>query len=274
MNENYHLSSLDIDKLAQRFDKTDVVQALILMGSYARNEAGPNSDIDLIRFVIAGTKLSDNGTHLHENKILINISTVEPDEYEKWFIDPNEVTKWIAGLRVARVLIDRKDFFTNGLQIRAQRFVWDSTIQSRANIEASHRMVGWCEEAHKGLEGLRRNNDIGRLLNACHGLSWGLSEILQIQRGILVTSDNNVFKEVELALGNNTEMIELRRITFGVTGSYTLRQRVIAGLQFYVLLAEQMSDVWQADDIQIIEHTIKQIRNFVPNLFSENILNE
>jgi hypothetical protein len=135
-------------------------------------------------------------------------------------------------------------------------------------------MVGWCEEAHKGLEGLRRNNDIGRLLNACHGLSWGLSEILQIQRGILVTSDNNVFKEVELALGNNTEMIELRRITFGVTGSYTLRQRVIAGLQFYVLLAEQMSDVWQADDIQIIEHTIKQIRNFVPNLFSENILNE
>jgi predicted nucleotidyltransferase len=62
MNENYHLSSLDIDKLAQRFDKADVVQALILMGSYARNEAGPNSDIDLIRFVIAGTKLSDNGT--------------------------------------------------------------------------------------------------------------------------------------------------------------------------------------------------------------------
>ncbi len=55
------------------------------MGSYARNEAGPYSDIDLIRFVIAGT-------HLDENKRLINISTVESNEYEKWFIEPYEAT--------------------------------------------------------------------------------------------------------------------------------------------------------------------------------------
>jgi len=261
------LSSLDIDELAQRFDKPDVIQALILMGSYARNEAGPNSDVDLIRFVISGKHLFNDGTYLHEKKILINISTVEADEYEKWFIEPYEATKWIAGLRIARALIDRENFFTNGLQIRARDFIWDMAIQSRANIEASRRMVGWCEEVHKGLEGLHRTYDKGRLLNACHGLSWGLSEIIQIQRGILVSSDNNVFNEIELVLNDNMQMIELRRITFGIVGSYTLRERVIAGLQFYVLLAEQMKTIWQTYDIEIIEYTVERIRNFIPDLF-------
>jgi predicted nucleotidyltransferase len=261
------LTLIDIDKLIQRFDKTDVVQALILMGSYARNEAGPHSDIDLVRFVIAGTKLSDDGTHFDEKKRLINISTVEPDEYEKWFSEPYEATRWIAGLRVARALVDREDFFTNELQIRALHFTWNMTIQSRANVEASRRMVGWTEEAHKGLEGLRRDHDYGRLLNAIHGLSWGLSEVLQIHRGVLISSDNNAFLEVELALGDNRQMIDLRRIAFGILENYTLSQRVIAGLEFYVLIAEQMQNIWQENDIEIIQHTVKQIRDFLPNKF-------
>lgn len=260
------LTDVDIENLIQRFDKSDVVLALILMGSYARNEAGPYSDIDLVRFVKARTKLSDDGTHLSEKKILINVTSVESNEYEKWFIEPYEATKWIAGLRIARPLIDRENFFTNGLQVRARQFSWDLTMQKRANIEASRRMVGWCEEIHKGLEGLRRSNDIGRLLNAIHGLSWGLTEIIQIQRGVLVSSDNNVFNEIELALGDNNEMIKLRRMTFGSIGTYSLRERVLAGLKFYLLLAEQMQDIWQINDVQIIEHTINEIRDFLSKL--------
>jgi hypothetical protein len=274
MAETAHLTSSDIAELIQRFDKPDVVQALILMGSYARNEAGPHSDIDLIRFVIAGAKLSDDGTHLHQNRALITISTVAPDEYERWFTDSHEATKWIAGMRTARALVDREGFFTHGLQVRARNFVWDAAMQARANIQASRRMVGWCEETNKGLEGLRRTDDVGRLLNACHGLSWGLSEIVQIHRGVLVSSDNNVFKEIELALGDHERMIQLRRITFGVRGACTLRQRVVAGLQFFVLLAEQMADVWQATDAEIILHTAEQIRHSVLNLFSEKVPNE
>ena len=59
---------LDTVKLIQRFDKPDVVQALVLLGSYARDEAGPHSDIDLIRFVKSGAKLSGDRTHLDQQK--------------------------------------------------------------------------------------------------------------------------------------------------------------------------------------------------------------
>ncbi len=102
----------------------------------------------------------------------------------------------------------------------------------------------------------------------------GLSEVIQIQGGILLSSNNNSFSEVESTLGDNIHMIGLCCITFGVTGTHTLRQRVIAGLEFYVLLAEQMSNVWQSDDIGIIEYSVDQICHFVSNLFSENILSQ
>lgn len=257
------LTSADLQQLIQRFDQIDAVQALVLFGSYARNDAGPYSDIDLVRFVHSGRKLSDDGTHLDEKNRLINISSIESNEYEKWFVEPYEATKWIAGLRVARVLVDREGFFVDGLQERARNFIWTSTIQSRANIEASRRMIGWTEEVHKGLEGLRREHDHGRLLNAIHGLSWGLSEVLQIQHGVLIISDNSLFDQIELTLGEEIEMIKLRRITFGVDGSHSLGERVRAGLQFYILLFEQMKNSWQGCDIRTIEQTVEQIRQFL-----------
>ena len=260
------LTSADLHELIQRFDQSDVVQALILMGSYARNEAGPYSDIDLIRFVRSRTNLlfdEVDGTHLDSKKRLVNISTIDSNEYEKWFVEPYEATKWIAGLRLARVLIDREEFFEKNLQERARNFIWDETIQSRANIEASRRMLGWTEEVHKGLEGLRRGNDHGRLLNALHGLSWGLSEVIQIQRGVLVSSDNSAFDQVELALGDEQTMIKLRRITFGLEENYNLGQRVYAGLKFYLLLHEQMKNVWQEHARNILEHTVEHIRSML-----------
>lgn len=273
-NQINNLSSLDIDQLVASFDKPDIVKALVLIGSYARNQAGPNSDVDLLRFVTPGTKLLDDGTHLYQNKVLVNVLTVDPETYEKWFTDPDQATNWIAGIRVARAIIDRENFFTNGLQIRAQNFQWDTNMQYLANIKAGQQMVGWCEEANKGLEGLRRSDDIGRLLNGCHGLSWGLSEVLRIQYGVLVSSDNHSFTEVELALGDDTRMIKLRRIVFGVIGNYTLRQRVIAGLQLFILIVEKLSNNWEANDVQIIQYTVDQIHHFIPNILSENVFNE
>jgi hypothetical protein len=64
-------------------------------------------------------------------------------------------------------------------------------MQARANQQASAMLVGWFEEVHKGLAGLQQN-DIGRLLNARHGLSWGLGRVMKVQRGILMSGDNAV----------------------------------------------------------------------------------
>ena len=52
----------------------------------------------------------------------------------------------------------------------------------------------------KGIVGLA-DNDVGRLLNAHFASSWGLSRIMQVQRGVLLASSNDFYAAVAEAVG-------------------------------------------------------------------------
>lgn len=250
---SYESLPFDADALARRFDAPGV-QAIALTGSYARGDAGPFSDVDLLRFV---TKDAHDlaGSHLIDVR-LVNVSNVGAAEVDRWFTQPDLAVNVIHGLRFARPMIDRDATFAT-IQARARSFVWNGDLQRRADAWASVQMVGWAEEAHKGLEGLR-HNDVGRLLNARHGLSWGLSGVVQVQRGILISGDNGFFDEVEAVVGPDTEWVRLRRIVFGVTPA-SLRQQVGAGLRLYVVTAELVQDALQPADRPVIAHVAAQI---------------
>lgn len=259
---------MDFTTLAQPFDAPSV-KALVLMGSHARGDAGPYSDVDLVRFVAdADAGLPGAGSHLREG-ILIVVSNMTPSRVEGWFTDPKTATDTIAGLRVARALIDRDDTFA-AIGARAQAFVWDETLQGKADRWASAQMVGWIEEVHKGLEGLRRH-DPGRLLNASFGLSWGLSNVVKVQRGVLVSGDNGFFNEVAAAVGVETAWSQLRAIAFGVADVHgrppSLRERVVAGLQLYVLTAELLSPAIQPEQAPLIAETVALINATIEDVY-------
>jgi hypothetical protein len=251
----------DPAQLASRFDAPSV-QALVLVGSYARGDAGPFSDIDLIRFVAdQAAALPDNGSHLIDGRLVV-VSEVRPPQVAEWFSRPEEATAVVGGLRTARPLIDRDGAFA-AIQARARAFTWDAEMQRRANAYAGQRMVGWIEEVHKGLEGLRRG-DVGRMLNARFGLSWGLSHVVQVQRGVLLSGDNAFFTEIEAAVGADTEWARLRRMVFGVTADGepppSLRDQVGAGLRLYALTADLLKDSLQPPDALLIHQTAALIR--------------
>lgn len=74
--------TLDWDALVRRFDAPDV-QAIVLVGSYARADAGPWSDVDLLRFVGDEAKdLAGSGSHLIDGR-LVNVSNVTPADVSK-----------------------------------------------------------------------------------------------------------------------------------------------------------------------------------------------
>lgn len=247
--------SSEIQAIAQRFGGPEV-RALVLVGSYARGDAGPFSDVDLLRFIDEADKSQhESGSQLIDGR-LVNISNVTLPETDEWFAAPAEAVNIVVGLRAALPLLERDDTFAN-IQARANAFVWDEAMQQRANVWASKSMVGWIEEAHKGLEGLRRN-DTGRLLNARFGLSWGLSRVMQVQRGILIGSDNSFFDEIEAVIGVDSEWARLRRIGFGVTTS-SLPDQVRAGLGLYVLTATMLAQAWQPLDAPLIIATADRI---------------
>jgi hypothetical protein len=266
------VASPDIwQELVERFDLPEV-RALVLMGSYARGDAGPYSDLDLVRFTIArhdrAPSLPGTGSHLVDGRLVV-VSDVDPEEVETYFVRPELAVSRIPGLRQGQALRDRDGFFV-ALQRRADAFVWDDAMQARANAFASEKMVGWIEEVHKGLTGLQRG-DTGRLLDAEFGLSWGLNHLLAVQRGVL-HAGGDWFAQIERAVGPETEWVRLRRQAFGVTpgepggpdSSYapllTLRARVIAGLHLYVATAELLADAWTPEAASLISETVDLVR--------------
>jgi hypothetical protein len=260
--------SPDFAQLARRFDVPGM-HSVALVGSHVRGEAGPYSDIDLVRFLGQDTEsLPDSGSHLVDGRLVV-VSDVRPADIETWFSHPEKALNHIPGLRQARPLLDRDGRLAR-LQQRAEAFTWDEEIQARANAWASEQMVGWIEEVHKGLEGLRRNN-IGRLLNARFGLSWGLSRVMQVQRGVFLSGDNDFFTAVEEAIGRDTEWARLRRIVFSVEGPgdspATLHEQVIAGLRLYVVTAEMLVGILRPADAPLVNQTVARIRNILEDSF-------
>jgi hypothetical protein len=251
-----------VNTLIERFDRPDV-EAIALMGSHARGDAGPYSDVDLARFI---SELSVHRAEVHSHLIdgcLVVVSDIRPSTVEDWFSSPEAASKVMSGLRSARPLLDRDGTFAH-IQARAGSFAWDASMQQKANVWASRQMVGWIEEVHKGLEGLRRN-DVGRLLNARHGCSWGLSQVMQVQRGVLLSGDNAFYDEVAESVGWDSEWARLRRTAFGVVGRDeimpTLHEQIVAGLCLYVLTAELLAGALQPEDEPLVTDTINLIRH-------------
>ena len=250
------MGPIDFDALAARF-RDDGVDAIALMGSHARGDAGPYSDVDLVRLRIADSPAREPATHLF-NGVFVVVSDVTPADAEAWFSDPDKASACVAGLRRARPLWDPRGAFA-ALQRRADAFVWDESMQSRANAWAGGQMVGWIEEVQKGLEGLRRNDE-GRLLNARYGLSWGLTNVMRVQRGVLITGDNGTYPEVAAAIGRDSQWVRLSRETFGIAGGLSLRDQVVSGLRLYLLTAELIGQALAPHHRALIEEAVARIR--------------
>lgn len=238
------------------------VTAIALYGSHARGDAGPDSDIDLIRFVNADdAEPPDSGSHLLDDTLVV-VSNYTPSTVASWFTEPTAAVTAIAPLRHARPLFDPTGHFA-ALQQRAHAFTWSDELQQQADRWASEQLVGWIEEAHKGLEGLRRNND-GRLLNATFGLSWGLTGIVKVQRGVLIYSDNTAMFQVMENVGNQSRWSQLCRISYGLNQddgtTPSLRERVVAGLQLYLETVDLLQSAIQPKQAPVIARTVERIK--------------
>ena len=238
----------DWGALTRRFDSPGV-RAIFLLGSHARGDAGPFSDIDLARIADEGARIEPADGCCDIEGHLVVVCTYGPKEIEKWFTCTEVAVGIVAGLRSAVPLLDHEGDFA-ALQERARAFTWDLEMQEKAQAWVSAEMVSWLEEVHKGLAGLvllKRGESlsdevIGRLLNARFGCSWGLTRVVTVLKGLLLTSDNTFYDETAVAMGEDSEWVRLRRIAFGLEDEKgiapTLQEQVAAGLRLYAHTAE------------------------------------
>lgn len=246
----------DFNALARQFLHPQI-KAIALLGSFARGSAGAFSDVDLVRFSEEDTSdLPDNGSHLINGRLVV-VSQVTTKEVQQRFTEPEIAVNVIAGVRQGRPLYDPDNYFAH-IQQQARQFVWDNAMQQKANQWASQQMVGWIEEVHKGLEGLRRD-DIGRMLNAKHGLTWGMARVLIVQQGILLEGDNAFYEQLLAHQGTQSGWVQRWQVAFGIGRATTLREQVIAGLQVYVETAVLLREKFDQADHTLIQNTVNHI---------------
>lgn len=245
--------------LLERFAPVEAA-GVMLTGSRARGNAGPFSDVDWIRLARDEKDLPGDGSHLIDGRLVV-VGTLKPAFVETIFNEPQVACDFIMGLRTAQILLDPVGKLAH-LQRRARDFVWDAEMQNKANRFAAEQMVGIIEEAHKGLEGLRRN-DIGRMLNARFGLSWVISWIVKVQRGVLLSGDNGVWDEVNRAVGETTPWVRYRKAAFAIDDGSgrppMLREQVIAGLRLYVLTARMLERALPEQEGELVRATAMRI---------------
>ena len=251
----------DFGDLVERFQRPGIV-AIVLMGSYAQGNANEFSDVDLVRFYADDNQTNEPKTYLVDGRFVV-VSDVGPAKVKSWFSEPEPASASITGVRSGRSLWDPGGYF-EAIQEQARAFVWDDEMQAKADKWCSSQMAGWIEEVQKGLAGLRLGDE-GRLLNARFGLSWGLTKVLRVHRGILISGDNGSYREVVQDIGIESKWAKLSRRAFAMDGGDSLAEQVRAGLGVYVLTAELLAHSLQPQDKKLIDEAVRRITRETAN---------
>lgn len=240
--------------------ENDNTVAIGLTGSHARGEAQPYSDVDVWHFVKAMPEdpmvryaLRLQGDYL----VSLTHSTITAQRDK--MTHPTGAMDAVPGLRQMRVLVDKCGELASLIE-EARQFRWE-TVQAEANIYASYDLMGNAEEAHKVMSGLRQSDD--QLIG--YWLPWlavGMVRVVALHRGVLADSENSLNRQVQLAVGHESEWTRQHRLTLGlVMASPGMRGR--AGLCLYRETAALVQPIILPEHLPVIEATLKRITRFV-----------
>lgn len=235
----------EIDRLKKKNYK-----AIALMGSFARGDELEYSDVDIDCFT--GKQKSKEPIIRIIDQRYVVINFINDAEVKEAFTNPAVIIGLIPGLRTCKILWDQNKYLAK-LQQKAKQFKWTQTIQQKANKHVSKEFVGWVEEAMKAVQGVKYN-DIGRMLSGLFGLSHGMLNILKIQKGVLMTSENTTFLQIVDKIKGNTKLTELLYEVFAVKKKKTLKEQTVSGLRFFLAVADYLDKIIQKEDREVIEY--------------------
>jgi len=250
------LPDLLIGDLVAEFADADTI-GMLLAGSYARGDATPYSDIDLIRFVAFLPEADvDRYTLAYREGHLVSLSTTTVDAKRAELGRPETAIWAVPGLRQTCILLDR-DGALAALLGEAQAFRWEP-LQPEADAYASYNVMGLVEEVHKVL-GALEHNDESTALHATWGLVSGLIRAVTVQRGVLIQTENVYFQQVQEATGLDSAWSRAFRIAVGLETA-TVTARAGAALRLYRGTATLLSSALQPQHLAVIRGALARIR--------------
>lgn len=252
------LSDSFIQSLLEKIDSPDV-NAVGLVGSYARGQEGKYSDVDCDIYV---SQLPENPYDRYtlrywDNK-LISLKYALLEEERAALNDPRRAIWVVPGLRGMKILLD-KDGSLAELQKVAEHFDF-SLLQSEADEFAADKIMGNAEEVHKILNGLARGHE-STVLNATWGLVKNMLEAVAVQRGIIMVSENRYFDLIQESVGRDTKWTRAFRMAWGLDAHASQYQsRGAAALTLYRLTAVMFDGLIPEKHREVVDTTLRLIK--------------
>jgi predicted nucleotidyltransferase len=255
---NTPLSEIFLQTLVAEMD-SDEVTAIILGGSYARGTATRYSDVDFARFVRTPPQ-GKTKRYFYRDGRLISVASWSLDVIEQSMTRP-ELAIWrIPSLRKARILLDKEGAFA-ALQQRFADFRWE-TLQEQANAWASDVLMLYTEFAHKAL-GALLNRDEAALAYVTQEMLYTLTQVLAVQRGVMMEGGNRYNTQVQEAAGKDSAWTHYHRLMLCLEPFpphlSPAEARGLAALRLYEETACLLRDVLLPDDREVIEQTLQVI---------------
>ena len=252
------LSDLFLQSILARIDSPDVI-GVGMAGSYARGQERQYSDVDFDIFV---SKVPENpyaryALQYWDDK-LVSLSYISLDDEHSALTNPRRAIWAVPGLRGMRIMLD-KDGSLRALQQAAQEFNW-SPLQPVADEYAAEEMMGNAEEAHKILNGLARQHE-SMVLYASWGMVKNMLEVVAVQRGIMIVSENRYFDLIQDSMGRESEWTRHFRSAWGLDPNGSgYQQRGAAALSLYRCSAELFDELFVDKHREVINRTLQLIK--------------
>ncbi|MCE5196290.1 MAG: nucleotidyltransferase domain-containing protein [Negativicutes bacterium] len=235
------LSSEQIDAMTPDLICAEI-EGIAVMGSYARGDATPYSDLDVICLTKEqAAAIPEPQIDLYHGVYRVIQHSAERD-LRLCFADPVRAVYDMIGLRQMRILYDPRGILRR-LQQDAYAFVWDETMRQKADAYLNREMLVWQEECYKAMAGVRDKQD-GKMLLGLYGLTYGLVKLMLVAKGVLLQSENDFYEQLCLAYSaeaKGRDLVEMMGLAFGLADGFPLLQRVETGLLLYLQLAEYLA---------------------------------
>ena len=256
----HHVPSLSDDflnALIAEIDSDDIV-GITLAGSHIRGEATPYSDVDLACWV-PDTMKQPLKRMVYRNGHLVSIGFKKGCDVRRALTLPY-LAIWVgASLQtpgVRRTLLD-KDGSVATLMQDIANFRWEP-LQESANFFASDWLMLMTEMAHKILSEQAKDNDLG-LVYASEKLLSHLTEVVAVQRGVMIKTDSTYYQQVEEAAGLNSAWTTYHRRLAGVdipSNIHSVKVRSIAALHLYHETVKLLWGILLPEHREVIEQTL------------------
>jgi len=252
------LSDLFIPSVLERIDSPDVV-GVGIVGSYSRGQESKYSDVDFDIFV---SKVPENPydryTLRYWDGKLVSLKYTLLDDERSALINPRRAIWAVPGLRGMKIVLD-KDGSLTALQQAAHAFDW-SSLQSAADEFAAEEVMGCAEEVHKILSGLARGHESTDLY-AAWGLVKNMLETVEVQRGLMVVSENLYFDLIQDSVGRDSKWTRAFRSAWGLDPTASQYQsRGAAALTLYRLTAAMFDELIPEKHRDVVNTTLRLIK--------------